>query len=754
MKIETKIPTSTRGAQLRSQAQEKLDAAGGEKIAAKGARSVSEAEKARYADGMEQRSALLAEAKQLRADAAEKLKGAVGPRGMFGLENVARGFATLMNKLAGKSFVTVESLKADPDATQTAARMEKLAAQKEQQAHGLFETAQKSWVASTAALAKAEGHEKTAAAHAEAAAALMKKAKRTDQLTHMAHTAGAAAAAAASSTFSSAAGAAAFAAKAGFEALSAAAKDVAKREGKALVEEAKREIGKIGDEAVSRARGDLRGLLQLGVDFLKAAVDAFFDKVEGKGEPKAPEKAPEKAQSKASRARPKKPAAEPPSTEKVRETVAKAAPHVPQDAKPKLLELGFTPGKVSFDGARAPREPIVLRGPRIDEPPKGEKKISESFLAARWAAEAAGIDWVGKGAGELKKLIETTKGGLKLSHGASPFEAKKRLAERMGLPTASDAIHAMTIDDVRQMFAQREAVGLPRLTSKVDLHKALDAAGLKRDAGLDELAMFGMAKGQQELASASQALKVDLQSADKKAAFDKAATALDRSKRVMLDVLHAMPAADRHVLALDACDAVEAGHGKPGATTKLGFALEALGKNGAFSSHVKGALGLDDAQWRAALEGAAKASEWISLGELAAPSAVLAYPGPLTDAQRRDVIAPLSRAGAFMAGELGLVDAAGLAALEGHMVFTGAEPASAQLLGLSRQLLALSERRDFRTKEQLSKTEILDEIVFNCGWLWKTGRDGKEIRKDPPSLNEKLIERFDLVIDEALKSLR
>jgi hypothetical protein len=160
---------------------------------------------------------------------------------------------------------------------------------------------------------------------------------------------------------------------------------------------------------------------------------------------------------------------------------------------------------------------------------------------------------------------------------------------------------------------------------------------------------------------------------------------------------------------------------------------------------------VDDAGFASIKDSALRASEWTNLGELTTSSAVLAYPGVLSDAQKQEHIAPLAKNGSALAKELGLLDHAGLAALDGHMRFTGKESPAAQLLGWASHMAALTEHKENRA--DLDKDAIVLEMLKNSGVVPFTDKDGKAFHK-PASVNPALVNTFGPVIDDVIATLR
>lgn len=510
MKITDKI--STRTAALRTEAQEKKDAAGGEKIAAKEARATAQVHRDAYETVNAAGDSILREARELRAQAAQKVREAVGGRGLHALENVARGLAQLMNKLAGQPLLTTVDLKRDPEATAAAAALEQLAAQKEAQAQQKFQTAAQSWVRATEALTKAEGHEKTAAAHTAAAGKLLARAKVLDAGGDVAQTV---------------ASYAAFA-------------------GEAVMRELGSDVNKLRGGLEESSKKALRGLLGVGVGLLQQTLEAVSNKANGKPVTLRPERANAElragfaaaaaqfaADAKSAVAdassNPKVSAAAPSrrvvmqnrlfEAGKPAATTASASPAAssagPSERLQRMLEDFEASFPIATNGQAAPpsnpsfatlvgraiieheppehldpfkprplgstaelfaaRDFGALGGkrPAIDTPPPGEKKISESLLAARWAAEAVGVDWSKvKSTGALKDLLaQHHHSSLGIKSSSSPFEVKARIMERLGLPLGKDraAVRSFDADTLRRHIDERAALGLPRLAHATEV---------------------------------------------------------------------------------------------------------------------------------------------------------------------------------------------------------------------------------------------------------------------------------------------
>ena len=240
---------------------------------------------------------------------------------------------------------------------------------------------------------------------------------------------------------------------------------------------------------------------------------------------------------------------------------------------------------------------------------------------------------------------------------------------------------------------------------------AVASAGGARDAKALQGAMDGVVTASWALADAVKALKAAPDNEGARAAFSTCAAALDAAKARMLAVGASEP--DKRVLFLDTTDAVEVGHGKPAATTKLAFAVQKLTGDHAFARALKGALKLDEAGYARAVDAALRASEWTTLGELAAPSAVLAFPGP-PDGAGRAVIVGLPAENARLARALGLLAGEPADALEQHLRYTGKESAGAQILGVIRMLSSLVEKRDFRTQERLGVADVQAALLQNA----------------------------------------
>jgi hypothetical protein len=720
MKIsDAKLRHQQQAVALRSRAQELKDAAAGEKAAALGAKQDVARHRDTYVVANATAKGLQTEAAKLRADAAEKLKEAVGGRGLHALENVARGFGRLMAKLTGRRRETTITLRNDPLAKAAGERLLALAAQKDAAAQEQLAVATSAHAQATAALAQLEGHEKTAANHLAMAAKLLGEAKGHDRT-----------------------------------AMLAGAAQSAGDTVKAFFDEVKKDFNDIGREIARDVRaeakvawGDLKGglvdLLRTGADALVQAAVAFAEaSVEerlGRAVPK--KNAPAQAQPADDAARVHKDVeAKVADVEKKKrvfyvDSQGVATTELPSARPP--APSSFQPGRVSFGAASA--APVQL--PNIDAPLKGDKKASESLVALRWAAEAAGIDWSAMGAGPLKAALASHSGGLHIKNGASPFEVKARLMERLELPagTGRANVQALDLGVVREEFAKRTAVGLDRLAPRAELERQLRDLGLDGGAASSLIAMTALVRSSQDVAAAKDELKKDLKDAAKLASFQAKAKALDASKKAMLDVIRSSPAGDRRIRALDTVDAVEVAHGKPGATTKLGFAVESL-TQGRLAEVFQKALGLDDAAFAAARDAALRASEWTTLGEMTAPSSTLAFPGPLDDAGRSRV-ATLPAEGTRLAKELGLLDGDALAALEQHLTYKTDTGSGAQLLGLVRMLSSLSQRRDFRTKEQLSADEVHAELMKNA---------------QPPhaKIDARLVSALQPVLADVLKALR
>jgi hypothetical protein len=749
MKITSKQSHQQKAVELRSRAQELKDAAGGEKAAAvtvkkEAALHTDTYEKARLAE-----KELLNEAAALRAAAAAKLKEAVGGRGLHALENVARGFGRMMAALSGRRVETTISLKEDPAAKAAAERLSQLAAAREEEAAAKHATAMNAHAQATAALAKMEGHERTAANHMAMAGKLLAEAGGHDR----------------AAAFAGAAADAGEAVKGIFREVVGEAKASLDDVGRKLAAGLKEELRQGADGAWQDLRGALKGLLRAGADALLKAAASLDPKRAPAPEEAASAKADvaQKAADVAEKARvftvDSKGVVYPPGEqgpqagqhrgEATRMRVAGQSSRVDFAAnvtsaahdvakalgkfddvmkrieyKPAASDGGpgedvgaprFAAGRVSFGGGEGATL-APLTGPAIDAPPKGEKKLSESLQAARWAAEAVGMDWVGKSSGELKRALEApgAPNPLGLKRSSSPFEVKAALMARLGLPLGKnrDNVHKLELATVREEFARRDSLGLPRLSPRAELEAQLASAGLAKTATARDIAMFATVKGAWQLKDAKDELKQALGDAKLNQAFFHKASALDGAKKGMLAALTTTTSAEeRRVLALDATDALEVAHGKPAATTKLIHTAETLTRSRPFNDLVKEALGFaDEASYGAALDHALRAAEWTTLGELQAPSAVLAWPGPLSDADKRDVIAPLTERGARLAEELKLLSGDGLAALRDHQRFSGQETAGAQLLGLLRQVSSLSERRDFRSKELLDAEQIAAEL--------------------------------------------
>ncbi|HEY4221875.1 MAG TPA: hypothetical protein VGO62_11035, partial [Myxococcota bacterium] len=174
MKVESKIQSSSRA--LRSEAQEKLDAAGGEKIAAQKSQATHATATNTYVKAVADSSVLFAHAHDLRAEAKKVLEAAVGPRGTFALANVARGFMTLMKKMVGLQTPTTADLIKDPTARATYQQLSKLAEDKEKLGAEHYDIAKAAHKEAADALADMIGHETAAANHKALAQQLLSEA--------------------------------------------------------------------------------------------------------------------------------------------------------------------------------------------------------------------------------------------------------------------------------------------------------------------------------------------------------------------------------------------------------------------------------------------------------------------------------------------------------------------------------------------------------------------------------------------------
>jgi hypothetical protein len=716
MKIgDIKVRHQQKAVELRSEAQELKDAAGGEKASALQAKGQATVHNDAYVKANAASRELSNEAAQLRSEAAAKLKEAVGGRGLHALENVARGFGKLMAKLTGQRLETTVSLKQDPDAKAAADKLLALADVKDAAAAAQRDVALKAHAQATAALAKMEGHERTAANHMALAGKLLGEAKGHDRTASF-----------------------------------AGAAQQAGETVKSFFDDVKKDFADIGREVAAQVKADVKSGLQSAwgelkgalVDILRTGADALLKAALGSKEDPAPVKKDVEVKAKDVEAKrvfyvDSKGVATT-SLPPIAKPVEKPVVEKPVVEKPVVEKKpSFEPGKVSFGGAK---EQTKVALPNIDAPPKGEKKASESLVALRWAAEAAGISWEGKGTGELKTQLSSTKGGLHTKNGASPFEVKARLMERLGLPTGKDRanVHTLDLAVVREEMARRTSLGLDRLAPKADLDKSLAALGLEPTSSARTIAMTSLVKSTQDMAAAKDALKGDVDNASKRAAFDASAKSLDAAKSAMLDTIRTA-GGDKHVLALDSVDAVEVAHGKMGATTKLGFAVESL-TQGKVGATLQKALNLDDAGFAKARDAALRASEWTTLGEMTTTSSVLAFPGP-PDGAGRALITQLPAQSAQLAKELGLVDGDAHRALADHLTYTGKESGGAQLLGIARMLSSLATRRDFRTKEQLSQDDIHNELMKNA-------------RPPDPKVDARLVSLLQPVLGEALAALR
>jgi hypothetical protein len=262
--------------------------------------------------------------------------------------------------------------------------------------------------------------------------------------------------------------------------------------------------------------------------------------------------------------------------------------------------------------------------------------------------------------------------------------------------------------------------------------------GAKREDLTDQ--MFGVVSASQNLADAVSALKADPSSTAARSRFEEAAKSLDEAQHTMLDAIKRQPAGERRIVTLDTCDAAEVGHGKPAATTKLGYAVETLTK-GKFGDALKKALHLDDAGFAKARDIALRASEWTTLGDLTIASKTLAQPSAPSGEERAQ-IAKLPQASAQLAQELGLVDQQTADALAGHMEFKGRDssPAS-QILGAVRMLASLSEPRMFRDKALLSVNDIHDALMQNA-------------KAPQPKIDAALVSMLQPVLSDAVAALR
>lgn len=116
-----------------------------------------------------------------------------------------------------------------------------------------------------------------------------------------------------------------------------------------------------------------------------------------------------------------------------------------------------------------------LAGDRIDEAAPGTS-ATPALIAARWAAEAVGVDWTTfASTKDLKRAVRPLLEALDITLDTRPFFIKRQIMEHLGLLTARArpssamskkdrrAVIEFSLEDLRARIAEREAHGLPRL---------------------------------------------------------------------------------------------------------------------------------------------------------------------------------------------------------------------------------------------------------------------------------------------------